>query len=455
MTPDRFGQWAIRGRIWMRRFVVVVVAAMALVATVAILPAQGATGGPKPPKLDPPTIDGGTAYPVGLAGKYGVIQVSWPTPAASFAITGYTVTCTPKYFKPAEGNTLTTTPIIVTVTLGPPVTVVSDNGAAAGASDYSTVGGATPMTKLKVHEVSAGADTVYPSRVCAVTTTNAQGSKAGKAGKVGIASTPNCSLIPQPDQEAPDYTDPKKPIIKAGVEVTSLGNLLFCSTDPLTGKAAWNSDQGVQFSSKSKFKRDKKTPLIGGVACGKVNLIACNSFATISKLGLVSKVNTALTLDISGTDLRYEYDATQVTATSCVMTKPNATDSCTIMPVVGGVGTIRMTSTQLLEIKPGKAIKSPTIDITFNTTGKAAGTYPIWLKSATTTISILGNAIDIVLKSMPQIVTEQAVTLHNTYGCTSGPSPAVGCHDPNPAAFGGTDLNYGPAAPIASFTVTP
>lgn len=450
----------------MRRFVVAVIAAMALVTGLAVLPAAAA--GVKPPKLDPPTMDGGQPYPLGLGGKYGVIQLSWPTPSPTFGITGYTITCTTKPFKPPVGSTVAAIPpLIVSVSLTPSVSVTTVSGGdpAVSPGDYSTVGGATPLTKLKVREVSAGPDTLYPPRVCAITSTNALGSKAGKASKIGIAATPNCSLIAQPDQTPPIFpngVDIKKTTLFTGVEVTSLGNLLFCSTDGLTGKAAWSADQSVVFAAKGKFKRDKKFLLadpdgpgpLKAPKCGTVDPIVCPSVTTVKKLGLVSGVNTALTLDISGTDLKYEYDATLFHATSCVMTKPNATDSCSISEL-GGIGTIAMHSTASLLIKPGKAIKSPTVDITFDTGGLAAGTYPIWFKSATTHITIGVNAVDILLKSLPQVVTEQAVTLHNTYGCTSGPSPAVGCHDPNPGAFGGIDSNYGPAAPVASFTVTP
>jgi hypothetical protein len=160
----------------MRRFAVAVLTVTALVTGLAVLPAA-AVSGVKPPKLDPPTMDGGQPYPLGLGGKYGVIQLSWPTPTtAGLNLTGYTVTCTPKYFKPPAVNTLTTTPIVVTVSLTPSVTVTNTGGDPSLNSDYSNSAG---VTKLKVRELQAGADTVYPPRVCNIAATNALGSKAG------------------------------------------------------------------------------------------------------------------------------------------------------------------------------------------------------------------------------------------------------------------------------------
>ena len=452
----------------MKRFVVAVLAAMALLAGVFSLPAAAVTG-VKPPKLDPPTEDGGQPYPLGLGGKYGILQLSWPTPSSTFNLTAYTVTCTPKYFKPPAVNNLSTDPIVVHVDITSPtagiVTTVSGGGTALN-SDYGVAAG---VTKLKVREIPNGADTIYPPRACAITSTNALGSKTGKAPKLATSSTPNCSLIAQPGETPPIFpngVDIKKTTLFTGVEVTSLSNLLFCSTASTTSKAQWSSDQSVAFAAKSKFKRDKKFLLadpdgpgpLKAPKCGTANPIACPSVTTVKKLGLVSGVNTALTLDINGTDIIYQYDNTNYQATGCVMSKPAATDSCVVGPAT--VGTVNVPANGILVhstaeniIKPGKAIKSPTIDITFNTGGLAAGTYPIWFKSATTHISIGPNAVDILLKSLPQVISEQALTLTNTYGCTSGPNPPVGCSNPNPAAFGGTDANYGPAAPIATFTV--
>src|SRR5258706_16062164 len=111
----------------MRRFAVAVLTVTALVMGLAVLPAAAVTP-VKPPKLDAPTMDGGQPYPLGLGGKYGVTQVSWPTPSSTFALTGYTVTGTPKDFKPPDVNSLTTTPIVVTVSLTPAVSVSNVGG---------------------------------------------------------------------------------------------------------------------------------------------------------------------------------------------------------------------------------------------------------------------------------------------------------------------------------------
>jgi hypothetical protein len=437
----------------MKRVWICLLALAGLAATAVLPDVASAAGGIKPTKIPGTavTMDGGQPYPLGLVGQYGVIQLTWPTPAALENITGYTVTCTPKYFKT---NTGPLDPIVVTVShINAPPAGVSSTGGTPGGSDFQ-IAGAT--TKLKVREIQNGADTVYPPRVCRVDATNALATKVGKATKLPIGSTPNCGVLPQPDQTPPDLvTDPKKPKVFAGVELPALSNALFCSTDSTTAKATWSSDQSVVFTSKSKFKRDKKFLLadpdgsgpLKAPKCYAVDPIGCPSYATIKKLGLISGVNTALTLVISGTDVVWEYDATNVhvatgTNTGCVASKPDPLTSCTVTES-GGIGTITLHSTVELTIKPGKLIKSPTIDITFDTGGAPAGDYPIWFKSATTTITLGTNVVDIKLKSLPQVVADQVGFLASPYNGAA----------PNPAAYA-SDLNYGPAAPIAHFTVT-
>ena len=350
--------------------------------------ANAAAAPPKPPKqIDVKTlaVSGGNPWPIGFGiagGKlstatFGQIGLTFPTPAVTDNVTQYDGTCTPKYKVAPAGAP--TAPVSATFT---------NLSAASPNVDVNATAGTTTLI------MPAYPGNVFPPLACTVTPSNLksagvlQAGKASKAPKLTTSPSADCgpladaSLFPVTFNALPPSpsTNTNFYAVKLHVPAPINSDFMFCTTTANTFSAKLLTDQATLFKS-------------------KVKVAAKTKAVTIDKLSLNAAVNSSIPLTVTAATVVFTYDPAKLNLTGCAVAaaKKTGTNTC----VVGG-GTITITSTDTVVVKPGKPITSPAIKLTGTYLG-APGTAGIGFGSAASTITVAGVAVDVVLQPLGTI----------------------------------------------------
>lgn len=439
---------------------------------------------PKPPKVDPkamlvvgglfPQVEPNSPFVNDGSSKsapwgYGRVAVFFPAIATSFKVHTVTLTCTPK-------------PSATSGTEYPTDVITDTFYVKAGATSYTQVqsDGTTPVAApmfwqgaADVAGPTAGASGQFngaqiwslwsskypgekaPQLSCAVTLDNTNASNpaganplltggaavASKAPKTNTGPASNCPSIspfnngdpvavqPAGSTEPPPVapTVPGRLNLKVRIDAGVTG-FTFCTTDS-NANPKWLTDQELYFGYSTKVN-------------AKLNTV------TFKKVKLVAPLKSSLLLQTVGSEIILQYPATLTPVPSVP-----GTNKCSIAAakVAGKVNsctfdtstrTVKLTSTDIGTVKPGKDIVGPLAEFTFSYNGTTPpNTADLTFITSNTTIKFGGF--------------EVKVNVDDTAGCDATPGLAdlvAAGNSPN-ACFPGqgvSDPNSGVAVLSAS-----